>query len=177
MVGVLGIRRLITFNSAFVGKWLWWYINECDSLYRQVTDEKYGNTWGGWCSNEVYGSYVVGLWKYIRQMWGQFSQHINFEAGDVSKIKFWHDVWCKDRPLKVAFTELFSLARMNEASVEDNQKLLNGSLQWEVNFTHAAQNWKVYSFTSFYAQLIIQKESKWCTQIMLEPIQARCIWC
>jgi len=35
-------------------------------------DSKFGNSWGGWYSNEPLGSYEVGLWKNIRKFWGLF---------------------------------------------------------------------------------------------------------
>jgi hypothetical protein len=49
---------------------------------------------GVWCSNGVNGSYGVGLWKFIRRDWEEFSRCTRFEVGDGSKINFWHDVWC-----------------------------------------------------------------------------------
>jgi hypothetical protein len=36
-------------------------------------DSKYGTAWGRWCSNEVHGSYRVGLWKNITIDSGDFS--------------------------------------------------------------------------------------------------------
>ena len=43
----LGIRRLGSFNSALLGKWLWRYGMETDALWRRVIEAKYGNIWGG----------------------------------------------------------------------------------------------------------------------------------
>uniref|UniRef100_A0A2N9I2M2 Reverse transcriptase zinc-binding domain-containing protein n=1 Tax=Fagus sylvatica TaxID=28930 RepID=A0A2N9I2M2_FAGSY len=51
-----------------------------------VMDSKYGNQWGGWCSNQ---------------------------------IKFWHDSWCGELPLRVQFPELFRLARVMPRGVAD----------------------------------------------------------
>jgi hypothetical protein len=44
-------------------------------LWRVVMDSKYGNLWGGWYSNEVHGSYEVGLWKNIMKGLGEFASH------------------------------------------------------------------------------------------------------
>ena len=52
-VGGLGIRRLRSFNSALLGKWLWRYGIETDALWRKVIEAKYGNVWGGWCTKKV----------------------------------------------------------------------------------------------------------------------------
>jgi hypothetical protein len=40
--------------------------------------------------------YNITLLKYTR-----------FVLGDSSKISFWHDVWCEDQFLNVAFSEFF----------------------------------------------------------------------
>ena len=65
-VGGLGIRRLRSFNSALLGKWLWRYGIETDALWRKVIEAKYGNVWGGWCTKKVTSAYGVSLWRYIR---------------------------------------------------------------------------------------------------------------
>jgi hypothetical protein len=45
--GGLGFRNLILFNNALLGKWLWRFGNEQDSLWRQVIVSKYGIQRGG----------------------------------------------------------------------------------------------------------------------------------
>jgi hypothetical protein len=57
-------------------------------------DSKYGSLWGGWCSREVAGAFGVGLWKFIRKGWENFSKFLRYEVGDGSRIRFWHDLWC-----------------------------------------------------------------------------------
>ena len=65
-VGGLGIRRLTSFNSALIGKWLWRYGMETDALWRRVIEAKYGNILGGWCTKKVTSAYGVSLWRFIR---------------------------------------------------------------------------------------------------------------
>ena len=57
--------------------------------------------------------------------------------GDGTKVKFWHDVWCGDCPLKLAFLELFSISHRKESSIDDVLHFSNGcpivmfdSLDW-----------------------------------------------
>jgi len=52
----------------------------------------------------------VRLWKNISGGWWEFSSHTIFEVGDGSKIRFWHDVWCRDQTLKAPFPDSFNLA-------------------------------------------------------------------
>jgi len=57
----LGVRNLIQFNQAFLGKWLWCFAMGREALLRLVAEAKYGMC-GGWCSIEV-GSFGVGVRK------------------------------------------------------------------------------------------------------------------
>ncbi|KAG2695985.1 hypothetical protein I3760_07G037500 [Carya illinoinensis] len=74
--GGLGIRNLRVFNRASLGKWLWRYAIEPESLRKMVIEKKYGALWGDWCSREVRGAYGVGLWKHIRRGWGVFNRFV-----------------------------------------------------------------------------------------------------
>jgi hypothetical protein len=47
-------------------------------------------------------------------------------VGDGSRVSFWHDWWCGDTALKIAFPILFSIACVKDASVADNVEVLGG---------------------------------------------------
>lgn len=49
--------------------------------------------------------------------------------GGETKIRFWHDLWCVDHPLKESFMELFSIACCKEAWVADNMQVSNYNLR------------------------------------------------
>jgi hypothetical protein len=49
---------------------------------------KYGSMAGGWCTNQVMGTYGVGVWKHIRRGWECFSKFIKFEVGMAPKLVF-----------------------------------------------------------------------------------------
>jgi hypothetical protein len=51
---------------------------------------------------------------------GSFLSFVRYDAGDGSKIKFWHDLWCGDQPLKGPFMELFSITRYKEVWVANH---------------------------------------------------------
>jgi hypothetical protein len=48
--GGLGLRKMLQFNRAMLGKWLWRFATERDALWRRLVDIKYDNIRGGWCS-------------------------------------------------------------------------------------------------------------------------------
>jgi hypothetical protein len=56
-----GLGSETCFDSIVKGKLLWCYVHEIESLCKVVIDAKCGSSWGEWCSNEVHGSYGVGL--------------------------------------------------------------------------------------------------------------------
>ena len=60
-IGGLGIRRLRSFNSTLLGKWLWRYGLDIDALWRRVIEAKCGDDWGGWCTKKVTSAYGVSL--------------------------------------------------------------------------------------------------------------------
>jgi hypothetical protein len=53
----VGIRNLLKFNCALLGKWFWRYVHEREAWWSVVVDSKFGSSWDGWCSNEPFGSY------------------------------------------------------------------------------------------------------------------------
>lgn len=75
-----------------------------------------------------------------KEFWGQFSKNIRFEAGEGSRIRFWHNLWCDDRVLKDVFSNVYSVTRYKEVSVTDsiNLKIDTDLLQWNISFIRAA---------------------------------------
>jgi hypothetical protein len=67
------------------------------------------------------------LCKNIRKWWDTFSGFVRFEVGDGLRTKFWHDLWCENTVLKVAFPVLFGIACAKDALVADNTEVLGGS--------------------------------------------------
>jgi hypothetical protein len=94
--GGLGVRNLIKFNQALLGKWLWHYAMGREALWRVVVEAKYDSLNRGWCSKEVAGPFGVEVCKHIRRWWDVFSRYIGYEVGDGSKIRLWHDAWRRD---------------------------------------------------------------------------------
>ena len=51
-IGGLGVRKLVHFNQALLGKWLWRFGQEGTSLWWRVIAPKYGEGQGGWTAKE-----------------------------------------------------------------------------------------------------------------------------
>ena len=118
-----------------------------------MIEVKYGSVRGGWCSLPVTGPYGVSVWKFIRRGWDNVAKFLRFEVGDGSHIRFWHDLWCGDKPLKLCYPALYTIARSPDAWVVDNLSVVGGVAHWNVLFTRYAQDWEVEMVMSFFDQL------------------------
>jgi hypothetical protein len=41
-------------------------------------------------------------------------------VGDGSRVRFWHDLWCGEQPLKISYPDLFSITHFKDAWVVDH---------------------------------------------------------
>ena len=48
--------------------------------------------------------------------------------GNGTRVKFWNDVWCRDRPLKEAFPNLYNISRSRDALVSEVMCYANGRI-------------------------------------------------
>jgi len=132
--GGLGVRNVINFNQALLGKWIWRFSQKRNALWKSLIEVKYGSVRGGWCSLPVMGPYDVSVWKFIRRGWDNVAKYLRFEVGDGSHIRFWHDLWCGDKPLKLCYLALYCIARSPDAWVVDNLSVVGGMVHWNVLF-------------------------------------------
>jgi hypothetical protein len=156
--GGLGVRNLVMFNKALMGKWLWRYAMERDALWRKVVDVKYGSM------------RVVGVLRRLGVLMGlacgkvlggdgMLLQLVRYEIGNGSKVLFWHDVWCGEIPLKILFPELFLIARRKEAWVEENMQRQNGTILWNIVFSRLVHDLEVEAVSRFFGMLYTLKVS------------------
>ena len=118
-VGGLGVRGLHKLNKALLGKWLWCFANERNSLWRETTRRKFRESQGGWCSGECRNSFGIGLWKEIRKGWDMVRLNAKFVVGVGSRVRFWKDVWGGEEALCITFPTLFSLAVRKDALIRE----------------------------------------------------------
>lgn len=123
------------------------------SLWKLVISEKYGSEEGGWCTLEARGSYGVSLWKHISKGWIFFRENIKLLVGCGSKILFWHDHWCGERPLRLEFPLLFSLAQCKDAWVANCVEGGSRVVFWNVHFERTVNDWEMDDCSVFYSLL------------------------
>jgi hypothetical protein len=153
--GGLGVRQLTPFNLALLGKWLWRFGLEESHLWRRVVAAKYGVGRGDWTTSLPRGSYGCSLWRHIRKWWEVFSTHIGFEVGLGTRVSFWHDNWCSDRPLKELFPRLYGFSLNQEATVA-SVLVSQGDDQshgWNVTFGRDFNDWELDQVVDFFSLL------------------------
>ena len=105
----------------------------------------------GWL---VFGYRPGSLWGkslevYKAGRWDHFFPFLSFKVGNGERVRFWSDVWCGDRPLKVVYPWLFLIAGDRDALVADLMSFRNGVLHWELTFSQNVQDWEMDSMNSF----------------------------
>ena len=119
---------------------------ETNALWRKVIEVKYGNDW---CTKKVTSAYGVNLWRHIRSGWMSFSKLHMYDVGDGTRVKFWKHVWCGDRTLQAAFSELYCISRTKDSSVTEVMCWSGGRIRWDAKFRHSPQDWEQESFDLF----------------------------
>ena len=154
-MGGLGIRSVVSFNQALLGKWLRRYGHEVTHLWQRVISTKYGEGQGGWCTKVYRRAHGCGLWISINEGWESFSKHLSFAVGDGTRICFWHDRGIGENSLKDRYPELYACSAVKDACIS---KVLwapeGGTIRvWNLRFYRAFEDWELAASYSLF-QLI-----------------------
>ncbi len=110
---------------------------------------------GGWRTKKITRPHGCGLWKGILMGWENFAKHLEFVVGIGSRVRFWHDCWCGDLPLKEVFPFLFSCATVRNGNIESCMTQLGAgnTRVWDICFTRNFNDWEISTVADFF-QLI-----------------------
>jgi hypothetical protein len=62
-------------------------------------------------------------------------------------------VWCGDSPLKLLFSELFTIASGKDTWVAENMQRQNSNILWDILFTRPVHDWEVEVVSRFFEVL------------------------
>ncbi|GJS13387.1 RNA-directed DNA polymerase, eukaryota [Tanacetum coccineum] len=117
--GGLGVLSFFALNRALLLKWVWWFVSQDDSLWRQVICVIYGT------SVETHRTHYSSNWcsilREVHKLKGKgfdFWSHVKKRIGNGADTRFWSDQWLGDSPLCVKYPHLFALEMDKHASVE-----------------------------------------------------------
>jgi hypothetical protein len=144
--GGLGVKQMVDFNNALLGKWHWRFANEKTALWREVIVSKYGSRKGGWSSIEGRGGHGVGLWKHIQSGWPGFAKYVSFVIGDGTLVRFWMDRWCEEGVLHRLFPAIYNIAQDQQAAVSEYLSWHQEDMVWSVKLGRSLQDWEMEEF-------------------------------
>jgi hypothetical protein len=153
--GGLGVRRLIPFNKALLGKWFWRFGLEDNKLWRRVLVAKYGADLGGWRISHIRSPYGCGVWKGIMLGWDDYFQHSELVVGLGSRIRFWQDKWCGDSALMDRFPILYTCSSQHEMTIDSVlvRPTARGPCEWNVTFVRDFNDWEIEVVVEFFQLL------------------------
>ena len=109
--------NLLKRNEALLGKWLWRFPKEKESLWHEIIVSKYGLHTNGWDANIDIKCSYHSPWKSIAKVWSSFVQNIRLVVGKGDTIRFWEDIWVGVCPLKESFPRIFHLSNNRKMSI------------------------------------------------------------
>ncbi|RVW48074.1 Cell division protein FtsZ-like 2-2, chloroplastic [Vitis vinifera] len=86
----------------------------------------------------------------FRKIWGRTGR---FEVDNGRRVKFWHDVWCDDMPLKDSFPSLFTFAIAKEAWVDEVREVEEGMVTWSPCFSRNFHDRELDVVNNFFLKL------------------------
>lgn len=72
-----------------------------------------------------------------------YKSGLGYEVGDGRCIKFWEDVWCRERSLREEFSDIFALASDLGSSVAAKMKIRGEDVVWNPNLRRNAYDWEI----------------------------------
>lgn len=134
-LGGLGLGRIKKKNMALMGKWLWCFSMERDSLWHSTTSHKYGHHPNGWdCISQSNASWSL-LWKNICHLYLIFLSYTRLALDNGRSIKFWKDLWWGESTLASLYPRLFLISSQQEAMVTDIMPNSSNDISWNFLFS------------------------------------------
>ena len=67
---------------------------------------------------------------------------MNFEVNNGSRVLFWYDVWCGDRPFNDQFSDLYRMACFKDAIVQQLVSWNEDHNHWNIIFSRSPNDWE-----------------------------------
>ncbi|GAB2298359.1 hypothetical protein Dimus_038529 [Dionaea muscipula] len=140
--GGLGVKDLRVMNDCLLSKWIWKFGRDRSSLWRSVVCEVYNVDKRDWFINSnVFNGRVSRVWQNIvgikerrPNLWEFLLNKMAIRIGNGISIRFWHDRWIGNQPLKLAFPRLFAAAVHKDLSLDQVICNPSGERCWSLDF-------------------------------------------
>ncbi|WMV13963.1 hypothetical protein MTR67_007348 [Solanum verrucosum] len=142
--GGLGIKNLKLQSKALSMKWLWKYANNNQMLWRKVIGAKYEEE-DNWITKEVTTPCGVSLWRSIRSLWNEVKSNSKAKVMDVSKTRFWKDIWHEKGNMEDLFPDIYNLIMFQQSTIAD----LWSPQGWNFTFRRNLNDWEIVRVAEF----------------------------
>ncbi|KAE8712007.1 hypothetical protein F3Y22_tig00110266pilonHSYRG00140 [Hibiscus syriacus] len=146
--GGLGFGDLKQKSFGLLGKWCRRYCNEVLSPWKQIITAKYNldhksilppnsqSRGASWIWSGILSTFIGnGVEKSLNDFF-------QLQVGDGKVIKFWHDTWLVDRPLKEVFPRIFALPTNKEGPISDFGAKSDTGWGWNILLRRAGFDWE-----------------------------------
>ncbi|XP_026459936.1 uncharacterized protein LOC113360665 [Papaver somniferum] len=120
-------------NKSLHAKWIWRYGNERKALWRKVVRYKFGGNKKDFLPNSTSKSVGKSLWADILKCRSHVEQNCNMQVNSGDIVLFWKDVWLNGQYLQVLFPNLYSLSRLQDATIQEVLNV-NAGNSWNFAF-------------------------------------------
>jgi hypothetical protein len=104
--GGLGIINTEIMNQCLLTKWIWKIEIGSDELWCKLLKAKYIHAGNFFCSNQKGSSQ---FWKGLHKVKHLFKWGAEYKVYRGDRVRFWHDSWVGNMPLKTQFAALYEI--------------------------------------------------------------------
>ena len=152
--GGLGVGNITSKNVALLGKWLWRFPLEFNSLWHKIIVSKFGVGPNGWDSNIDLKCSLRSPWKAIVKGWSSFACNVKIRVGCGDRTRFWIDCWLGNQSLKDLFPRLFQLSLNKNALIKDVLNWESSSVfSWNLSFVRGFNDREVDRVAALMEQI------------------------
>ncbi|KAE8656892.1 Protein MOR1 [Hibiscus syriacus] len=148
--GGLGVLDLNFANRVLLGKWVWKFANEKDSLWKNMICSIHNASTMSLDLNKVISPSDSWIWKGITRNYlaedaigNGLRSHSKIQVGNGKSIVFWHDVWLNEESLKGQFPRIYALSNNRWGKVSEFGSRIGNKWIWNIQTRRNICDWEM----------------------------------
>ncbi|KAE8713501.1 hypothetical protein F3Y22_tig00110206pilonHSYRG00009 [Hibiscus syriacus] len=148
--GGMGFADLNLTNRALLGKWVWKFANDKNSLWKNFLCSKHDVSCHSMDISKVLSPKDSWIWRGIVNNFikddaigGCLRSHAKLQIGNGKSISFWSDLWIGEFPLKLLFPRIFALSTNKLGTVVDFGSFDSNGWGWNIQTRRSLCDWEI----------------------------------